>query len=1176
MIISKKSKKHLGQTGYTLHSHRLSHTGRSAMRSIKFPLFHTDGFASISGTGHKLITSIKSDSELVQGIGSIDSYIADTKAYSLINFWEDSLRAGVVFQPTEATLQDFLGKFSGSQDENQLIFKNFRYDFKYALDFEQFKKKILLSVGLRSTSKKSSLINCFKPEHRKDHRATQWVDTIFNDLFKDGKSMSGDAQIIYWREKWGLEKKNASSSSIKLTFTILPIFAFSATKTLEECLSERRKLLSKESSYDINSILGFANTFSAFSNYYGEVVSAFRTDNFEGIYNALCDQPLGWLKKQKDLRERLNYLSLQAKKLKEPRLATSYAAYRTSFGGKIQSWFSNYDSQLEKIYKQLHDHAQDLAQAQKDLSQIEIEENEAIEQRYYFLHDSLAQLTLLQKKLTGQKSMNITLIDTYNDLLSLVRGDLNWFYQHYLQTEVEIKQEKNIENRYKYLFSKLRIVPDFFGHSLAEKSNKYICKTIPQIEGGLLMISVLKQKLLDTSNFSFADEIFIRQQLNTLLRKVTTKSINTKKYIVIFEKALEVFSGRKSFNNDEVFYISQYSRQKNLKIIQLSASISKDSLLHLISILDNPFLLNQDNSAELVDYLETQKIITSWMCRGYTEAEIDISGLDFENFKKAKTYLVQFGSKIPKNRLSYFLSTTIFAELRGSASQFSRKYILSRAVVQPMETLRNYKLLLQTAMDSSCSRLDIVQNPHRWYISTDKQLNTGDAVSKNFIMSGENSGKKFSTLKEGNYNPESLFAIQSSKYQIQFLDRLIYQSRKWHDVDLLASDFSFILEQTCEIQWSLTLKRPTLKIKNELTKLYASIPFTISPIVDKKELDEKKSFLKSRKKYLGLDVGEYGLAWVIMDFTQSKTPVRIKSGFIFDGALRKIKDRANEIKDLQMKGTFSVPYTKLARVREQAITSIRNKVHDLVLKHGAKPIYEFSISNFETGSNKTTKIYRSVKTSDVSTSNDTDADRAVASHVWGKNAVKIGNHISAYATSYTCSECWQTLYELDLSGKKEKTLEKVRQVEKNIYCATVNDKQVYAYLPGISSKNLEKILSEELLKGIRSFARPPVEINEALSFAIKSSKKSISKELLSHFKSKRGNSALFICPFCLHISDADIQAAQNIAIRGYLKDVQLLSKPTEKTNDFNYISEVKKFSQNSKLPSVDLEDFEYS
>jgi hypothetical protein len=39
------------------------------------------------------------------------------------------------------------------------------------------------------------------------------------------------------------------------------------------------------------------------------------------------------------------------------------------------------------------------------------------------------------------------------------------------------------------------------------------------------------------------------------------------------------------------------------------------------------------------------------------------------------------------------------------------------------------------------------------------------------------------------------------------------------------------------------------------------------------------------------------------------------------------------------------------------------------------------------------------------------------------------------------------------------------------------------------------------------------------------------------WKEQRGNMAVFLCPFgdCHHVADADLQAALNIALRGYAK-----------------------------------------
>lgn len=61
---------------------------------------------------------------------------------------------------------------------------------------------------------------------------------------------------------------------------------------------------------------------------------------------------------------------------------------------------------------------------------------------------------------------------------------------------------------------------------------------------------------------------------------------------------------------------------------------------------------------------------------------------------------------------------------------------------------------------------------------------------------------------------------------------------------------------------------------------------------------------------------------------------------------------------------------------------------------------------------------------------------------------------------------------------------------------------------------------------------------------------------------KRGNSALFVCPFmdCMHVSDADIQAALNSAYRGYIRDI---AKKEETHVDF-----FEKISEQTDYPII--------
>ena len=70
----------------------------------------------------------------------------------------------------------------------------------------------------------------------------------------------------------------------------------------------------------------------------------------------------------------------------------------------------------------------------------------------------------------------------------------------------------------------------------------------------------------------------------------------------------------------------------------------------------------------------------------------------------------------------------------------------------------------------------------------------------------------------------------------------------------------------------------------------------------------------------------------------------------------------------------------------------------------------------------------------------------------------------------------------------------------------------------------------------------------------------------------RGNSFIYRCPFCNSITDADIQAALNIAILGSLKKVNKGDQGDSK-KDYDQLISVLERSENSEAPKVVLGDF---
>ena len=248
---------------------------------------------------------------------------------------------------------------------------------------------------------------------------------------------------------------------------------------------------------------------------------------------------------------------------------------------------------------------------------------------------------------------------------------------------------------------------------------------------------------------------------------------------------------------------------------------------------------------------------------------------------------------------------------------------------------------------------------------------------------------------------------------------------------------------------------------------------------------------------------------------------------------------------------------------------IRSRIHDIAVRYNAVPTYEFSISNFETGSSRLTALYKTVKTSDTSF-DGSPAETAQRKHTWGQG-VYVGRHYSSYGTSYTCTKCWRCLYNI-CGGVGEYDYKRIEN--SNYIVLSVNGNKVYGY-DKESSDSSGKLKNDEkkkiMQKAVKDFTRPPifnVERDKQDHESIKSLK--INTNLLSkhpilsgdrwkkygnsgdweRFYYQSGNSGVFVCPFkgCGHISDADVQASLVIGLRGWYKNKEKMVKQKKESN----------------------------
>ena len=212
------------------------------------------------------------------------------------------------------------------------------------------------------------------------------------------------------------------------------------------------------------------------------------------------------------------------------------------------------------------------------------------------------------------------------------------------------------------------------------------------------------------------------------------------------------------------------------------------------------------------------------------------------------------------------------------------------------------------------------------------------------------------------------------------------------------------------------------------------------------------------------------------------------------------------------------------------------------MKNQARPIYEREVSHFESGSGKISKIYHSIKESDVY--DGKEAGKLQQKLTWG-NTKGIGRNISAWATSYGCSHCFKNIYAfLDNTHAGRSQASKCRVIERDnssgrrLKIEVAPREIVEGYLPKALDKKVEELKVEDVVIAVKKFTRPPLEALQNDDYFKKIMKKAgldlLNEKVAAEFSKKAGNQAIFICPFCQSVSDADIQAALWIALKGYL------------------------------------------
>ncbi len=452
----------------------------------------------------------------------------------------------------------------------------------------------------------------------------------------------------------------------------------------------------------------------------------------------------------------------------------------------------------------------------------------------------------------------------------------------------------------------------------------------------------------------------------------------------------------------------------------------------------------------------------------------------------------------------------------------------------------------------------LAEIPHRWeMVLKTKSPIVGFSSKNEFFAFEKSQGKNqrvnmsLKKVQKGTYFYP--FPIETSTVQKQFLEKFLWGDKQGI-LDISLQGSSIIFEKHIEI-----FNQESTRFNVIDKKMYYAVPFkiemnTVYGIKNRRELGnyELKNFEdKSQKQYreeenlMGIDLGEYGFGWAIFD-PNDKTFT--KSGFEEVPLLKKMRDEAAAWKDTQSRGIFSTPTTYLADIREKAAGAVRNKIHALAIQYHAIPIYEDSVDGFESGGQRISKLYKTLKTSDVIGGNSNDADKAVRKHFWGIDFASIGGVVGSSMTSQTCRCC----------GKSAVYDTRLRK----------NENQPIEVLNGTFTINNNIISLGEDINGTYSGQ----QINDLIQL-MKSKQRVESEheqENRATGKVLRGRVGEFRCLYCNNTTDADQQAAMNIALKYFLKISASEEQKAEHQNEKGILSTLSLFIHESRNRAVQL------
>lgn len=1055
-----------GKRGYRLHDERIAYSGGiGSMRTIKYELDGRDK--------QVVIDALVEDSRRFYGALNFSDFLANPDTPSLLGFWVKALSLGFVFANQNSIEREFK-KYLGILTREEQVFAKISDKFRENL------------------AEKAWIDFVFTPQRGVEKKTAEQLKQMIMRLAKK----DGDAEIFRgiseeyaknvrtgWTEKekaelFGVREIPAAvKQNLALSFAVDPNFAkideTDRTKFFDEIIAFYEGKVGENLA---KIFLGVGNNGGYFNGLFGGLFWLLRENRTEEIARQI-DEVYGF-DNFREVYDRLEILREYTDKLGEPKFVAKWSDYRSDFNGTIESWYSNRAGKGDIAHEQL-------ASLDKLLGEISRKLDEAGESE--IREGILAETVELIEGREGKISRKFS--EELESYLATLRTDLNYIAQQNVEVHEKLKEirgakDENGESRpiawQRELGRHIQSSPLFFGENkraLWEQLRTLKAQIREEIDALIADTDVnfanyeIQPRQVESLAFLY-ERLFSDKNSSREIREILTQ-IDTE----LGGKFVKFRPRWTTFMPDKNNYARQKREVLEFAPVEISRILAIANLPELFAKISQNLNNEPKNFANFRDAIQLSKTLSAMIVR---DQDKDI-----------------------QRKVNFHHS-----QLSGFANLLSKREIIERYAVQAVNGGQN---LLGIDVDSR----------KYFYKFNEEKFANIEKFQAVFMKEMNNSSatddKKFTKNRVAEEKPA--LAVKSSRYQTQFLDwffKEITGDFKKRKSSLTAGGSFTIVEISQKIDWSG--EEPRIE-KNGEDRIFVSQPFTIDPPENREFSAEKIA-----NRYLGVDVGEFALDWCLIEMDGNFAKI-LEQGSIADGQQRSVKKDVKDLRNNQVRATFSAPNTKIARVRESLIGSFRNQLESLAIAKNARLTFEYEISHFQTGGRQISVVYNSVKKAEVlRKDNYVDIKQA-----WGgikrglstkpmlvREFPQYAFEVVAGGTSSFCTNCKRDAYD----WLKENDIKGLMGTEVR---------------PDLGQAKWRYFAKEKISEYAKNHAN--FDVNKALEMV------EIHENADAKIREKTSTVDLFICPFCGFITHADKQAAFNIAVRGALKDRELKKYP---------------------------------